>query len=303
MKLERVLLVTKRSTYELFAEDSEAGRVALSKVRGEKVKALLKSHEDHYRTLEVVEKALERMKLSVDRLQRGKSFDDNGYDLAIAVGGDGTFIAASHHLREVPLLGVNSAPRESVGFFCAATARDLKLCLERIRRDELSRTLLSRLSVEVAGKPVAIPALNDVLYSHLQPAGMARYLLTVPGGREEQKSSGIWIAAPAGSGGGAGSAGGRQLPITARKYQFVVREPYREPGRRYGLLKGVLGPEDVLEIECHIGQGRIFIDGPHVARRVPFGAKVRIRLSACPLEVLGLKKAVKARAARRRGRR
>ena len=157
MKLERVLVVTKRSTYELFAEDSESGRVALSKVRGEKVKALLKSHDDHYRTLEVVEKTLDRMALSVDRLQRGEPFDDNGYDLVIAVGGDGTFIAASHHLRDVPLLGVNSAPRESVGFFCGATARNLQSSLERIRRDEVPRTSLSRLRVEVAGKAMAVP--------------------------------------------------------------------------------------------------------------------------------------------------
>ncbi len=43
----------------------------------------------------------------------------------ITVGGDGTLLAASHSVRDVPILGINSAPGYSVGFFCAAARSDL----------------------------------------------------------------------------------------------------------------------------------------------------------------------------------
>jgi NAD+ kinase len=216
----------------------------------------------------------------------------------MAVGGDGTFIAASHHIRSVPLMGVNSAPRDSVGFYCCATRKTVGRVLDRFQRGTLPRISLQRLAIEIDGKRIQEPAINDVLYAHENLAAMARYALKIPGAREEQKSSGIWIAVPAGSGGAIGSAGGRRLALASRKFQFVVREPYHPRGRQYRLRKGVLGPEDEIEIENHVVYGVIFIDGSHISHKIRFDSRVRIRLSEYPLEVFGLR--VPKRSSRRR---
>ena len=91
------------------------------------------------------------------------------------------------------------------------------------------------------------------------------------------------------AGAAVGSAGGRRLPLAAKRFQFVVREPYQGRGRACRLRKGILGPEDVLEIHNHFGHARLFVDGPHVSRTVPFGATVSVRLSDRPLRVLGFR--------------
>ncbi len=296
MKLSRVLLVTKRSAYETHEEDHRVGRTALSRARRTTVKALLASHNEHYRTLDFVEKVLEDLDLAVDRIPRDETFDDKNYDLVLAVGGDGTFISASHYARNVPVLGVNSSPRGSVGFFCSATRATVARNLEKIRRDTFPWLSLSRLQVEIDGLPVPVPALNDILYAHEQPAAMARYEIRLSGAREKQKSSGVWIAAPAGSGAAVGSAGGRKIALDAKKFQFVVRELYRGKRYRSPICKGILGAKEALQIESHIGPGRIFIDGQHVSYVVPFGSMLRFRLSPYPLRVLGLRPPVRRRA-------
>ena len=40
-------------------------------------------------------------------------------DLVVTIGGDGTLLAASHAIGDTPILGINSAPDFSVGFFCS----------------------------------------------------------------------------------------------------------------------------------------------------------------------------------------
>ena len=62
-----------------------------------------------------------RSPLKVLMVERAHAmFDASDADLVVAVGGDGTLLAASHNVVDVPILGVNSAPGHSVGFFCAA---------------------------------------------------------------------------------------------------------------------------------------------------------------------------------------
>jgi NAD+ kinase len=298
-----VLLVTKRSAYETYAEDLRDPRfLALVRAEDPKARALLASHREHYLTVETVEKALDRLGVCVDRLQRGEPFNDSAYDLVVAVGGDGTFISAAHNIRTTPILGVNSSPADSVGFFCGPARKTADSVLEQVGLGRIPVTALYRLRTEIEGAQVPQPALNEVLYAHEHPAAMARYRLKVRREREEQKSSGVWIGPPAGSRAALGSAGGRRLPLLARKFQFVVREPYRERGRRCRLRSGVLGPKGVIEIESHLGHGKLFIDGPYVSYGVPFGGRVTMRLDERPLLVLDFRDPDRAAAGgRRRG--
>ncbi len=300
MNLRRVLIVTKRSAYETYAVDPADPLFERLVARGDPlVRAMLATHEEHHRTLDAVTKSVERLGAAVERIDRGTPFDERRFDLVAVVGGDGTFVSAAHQVRTVPVLGVNSAPKDSVGFFCGATRATADRMLARLVRADLPATIFQRLRTEIDGEAIAEPSLNEVLYAHENPAAMARYRLAVGGRPEEQRSSGLWVGPPAGSRAAVGSAGGRRLPLEAKRYQFVVREPYRWRGRECRLRKGVLGPEDVLEIHSHFGHARIFVDGPHVSRAIPFGATVRIRLSDRPLQVLGFRDPDASR--RRRG--
>jgi NAD+ kinase len=290
MILRRVLIVTKRSAYETYAVDQKDPGFERLVAQGDlRVRGILASHREHHRTLEVVQKSLERLGAAVDRIDRGTPFDECLYNIVVVVGGDGTFISAAHSVRDVPMLGVNSAPKDSVGFFCGATRTTADRMLTRLVHSDLPATVFQRLRAEVDGEKVPQPALNDVLYAHENPAAMARYSLRVGEHREEQRSSGVWIGPPAGSRAAVGSAGGRKLPLEAKRFQFVVREPYQGRGRECRFRKGILGAGDRLEIQNHFGHARIFIDGPHVSRPIPFGATVRIRLGDEPLRVLGFR--------------
>src|SRR3989338_8954242 len=82
------------------------------------IKETLKKYEIKY-------KARKREKL------KEKFFKDK--DLILAVGGDGTFLMASHGvLDKVPMLGINSDPTSKEGFFMNANKKDFEKKLKRI---------------------------------------------------------------------------------------------------------------------------------------------------------------------------
>ena len=288
MILRRVLIVTKRTAYETYTVDQNDPRFARLVAQGDSlVRRVLASHGEHHRTLEAVHKALGQRGAEIDRIDRAVPFDERRYDLVVVVGGDGTFISAARLVRSVPILGVNSDPRHSVGFFCGTRRATVDRALARLQRDALPVIIFQRLRAEIDGEEVPEPALNDILYAHESPAAMARYYLRVGSRREKQRSSGVWIGSPAGSRAAIGSAGGRKLPLEAHRFQFVVREPSRSI--ECDLRKGVLGPEEQLEIQNRFAHARIFVDGPNVSRSIPFGATLRVGLSDHPLRVLGFR--------------
>lgn len=67
------------------------------------------------------ERELSRHGLRVDVVEVLSTAHVARSSLVVAVGGDGTFLQATHKFAEgvtVPILGVNSSPSSSVGFFC-----------------------------------------------------------------------------------------------------------------------------------------------------------------------------------------
>jgi NAD+ kinase len=95
-------------------------------------------------------------------------------DLVVSLGGDGTLLAASHHVGRGLLLGVNSAPRDSVGHFCGADRRTFPEVLARILEGKARPTLLARLEVVIDGRVWQSRILNDVLVCHESPAATTR---------------------------------------------------------------------------------------------------------------------------------
>jgi len=81
-------------------------------------------------TLELVKRILKKYKINYKTEHRSKLSKKlfRNKDLVIAVGGDGTFLRASHFIFDkTPVLGVNSDPVYKEGFFMAAVKKDFEI--------------------------------------------------------------------------------------------------------------------------------------------------------------------------------
>jgi NAD+ kinase len=216
------------------------------------------------------------------------AFDAADADLVITVGGDGTLLAASHNIGDIPILGVNSAPDHSIGFFCAATKRTVAELVRSALTGKARRVVLARMQVEVEGRAVSTRVLNEALFCHEIPAATTKYILRYGARREEQRSSGLWVGTAAGSTGALRSAGGRILPLKSQHLQVVVREPYQGEAQPYRMQKLIIESGRELSVVNKMNEGWMFLDGPFKRVRVRLGETIRFSVSKEPLTVLGL---------------
>ena len=239
------------------------------------------------RTLATLQETLARLgvapaTVSVDGLDSRAGRALGAARFVVCVGGDGTLLAASHWVKGAALLGVNSAPRSSVGYLTFTRRASLARDLERIAKGTLLPTPVARVEVELEGRRLP-PALNDVLIAHEQPAATSRYRLRLGRRTEEHRSSGLWVATATGSTAGIRSAGGQPMPLAARRLQFRARELYRARGRGASLESGFVEERQVLVVESAMEAGWLFIDGARMAVRFPFGASATFRAAEQPL--------------------
>jgi NAD+ kinase len=281
VRLSKVLLFHKRSTYQLQAVEYRDKRfIQLLKDEHEAVKRVEKAHTEHLNTLERLTTELKARNITVETKARS-TLDTNikDIDLLISVGGDGTFLDASQYLKKIPILGVNSAMSSSVGHFCLANETNMGHVLDQIMQDKVKPIELIRLEAILNGKVLPQCALNEILVAHKSPAGTSRYILNIDGHSEEQLSSGVWIGSPAGSTGALQAAGGLVMPITAREFQYVVREPYFRHGRPNHLIKGQLHNLSEVKMVSQMRTGAIFIDGQHLEYPFGIGDELIIKVS------------------------
>ncbi|HSQ67731.1 MAG TPA: NAD(+)/NADH kinase, partial [Polyangiaceae bacterium] len=199
----RICVVVKRSTYRLYGKEARLKRLLAR--RDATVSRVRRAHADHEATLAEVRSALAKLGADAHFFEGSRTPLHDHCDLVVTVGGDGTLLAASHQIgKDVPVLGINSAPADSVGFFCGAAKGRVLEALRAAVASQLPRTELARMHVECNGRPLHSRVLNEALFCHALPAGTSRYILKVrtPEGDEtveEQKSSGVWIGPAAGS--------------------------------------------------------------------------------------------------------
>jgi NAD+ kinase len=287
----RVIVVAKRTSYQRIVEEEGDPRVRqLVKQKDPAVRTWVSAHEEHLRTLDTVISELERVDAQTLIVRRAHAaFDVEGAELVIAVGGDGTLLAASHNVDGVPVLGVNSAPKHSVGFFCAATRKDFRRHLELALSGKARTVSLARMSVSLNGRMRSKRVLNEALYCHDSPAATSRYILHIGKRTEDQRSSGIWIGPPAGSTAAQRSAGGRVLPLSSRQLQLVVREPYTPRGKKNALALAIIKPRQRVTVISKMDDSSLFLDGPKRKIPVRLGDEIEFALSDTPLQVLGLR--------------
>ena len=242
---------------------------------------------EHDRTLAALLAALERH--GVEPLVTDVSPDETASAalararFVVSVGGDGTLLTASHYIKEGTLLGVNSAPKDSVGYLALARRATLPRTLDAIASGRLEPVPVTRLSVTIDGATLPEPALNDVLIAHQHPAATSRYLVRLGRQAESHRSSGLWVSTAAGSTAGIRSSGGAVMPLRSRRLQFRARELYRRTGVGFRLASGFLTPGTELVVESQMEAGWLYIDGSRVSYRLPFGARAELRALREPL--------------------
>lgn len=280
--------------YERFIQEGRDPKaIALFQRRDISVARWRQAHIAHQRTLQHVQRTLRALGAKITILRGpGLIFDASDASLVVTVGGDGTLLAASHHVGAIPILGVNSSPEHSVGFFCPAHIGNLETSLRAALDGSLPSVLLSRMQVSVNSRICSRRVLNEALFCHAIPAATSRYVVSFGDRTEEQRSSGIWVSTAAGSTGAARSAGGKVLPFASRKLQLIVREPYLEsrgrPRRPLELDHLVFAPPETVTIHSKMEDARLYLDGPY--RQVPVGLGDRVVCSVSdePLQVFGL---------------
>ena len=286
----KALVVYKESAYSRYLSSRQLAR---SLKNGNYWKTLLGSHRRHNQTLRGVLETLKGRGLDVQLVLRNQVHRlrevDRKFHLVVSVGGDGTLLDSSHHVRQIPILGVNSDPQRSVARFSGCDLKSFPRILGDYLEGKLKPSFVHRLEFSINGKKSQWLVLNDLLVCTLSPAGTSRYVLKVGSRMEEQMSSGVWISTAAGSSAAIYSAGGRLLPVSSRRFQFVVREAYQ---RKFGprrLLKGELGPGQALEVVSYMKEGRLFMDGANLSSPFRLGDRLKVKTSRHPLKVIGLK--------------
>jgi NAD+ kinase len=285
LKLQKVLVLHKKSTFQLQAIEHRESRFVKLLEQGHPVVTRVKqAHSEHAETLKRLEQELLRRKIEFKTLVRSELTSPvTDVDLLISVGGDGTFLDASHYLDSVPILGVNSSGSSSFGHLCSANEKTLARVLDEIASGKMQPYQLTRLELYLNGELLPELVLNELLVGHNNPAATSRYFIELRGKQEEQRSSGVWIGPATGSTGSIRSAGGIVLPITDSRYQYLVREPCIRPNERWQLLKGVLQMDESIKIISQMRTGAIFVDGQHIDYQFYLGDQLTVKTSPKPL--------------------
>jgi NAD+ kinase len=288
VKRPRVLVIYKKSAYQIYVRERRHARMrSLLRAHDPSVHRMIEADREHQGTVQMARRCLQALGVDAQFRYRADESFDRDVDLVVTVGGDGTLLWVAHRVGpNCPVIAINSAPDDSVGFFCSASRASMADALGDALKGRLRSTELTRMEVRVDRETITKRVLNDVLFTHASPAATARYALIHRGVRAQHKSSGLWIATAAGSTAAMLSAGGRALPIRSTKLQYRARELYAFEGRPK-LASGYLAPREKLVIESHLRQGRLFLDGPRREHAVAIGARIEIARSREPLTLLG----------------
>lgn len=281
----RVLVVYKKSRLQLYTEKETTGEFKQLMEKGdESVSHLEGAHVAHEACFEYIKEILSGEKFDVEYQYRTDLDKDIALErVVVTVGGDGTLLDASHYVTDSPILGINSDPERSVGSLCAATMKNARELIEGVERGTTGVQHVMRVGGKLDGKDLPYVATNDLLISHRNPAATTRYLLHIGKTVEVHRSSGIWIATPAGSTSAICSAGGAVQPLDDSRIQLKVREAYFADSQFPRLLWQYLYQEDEAQIVSKMPGGQIFFDGPYRSVPFPLGARFEISCRVPPL--------------------
>jgi NAD+ kinase len=289
MKLNRVLVTYKKPS-KLRTASSRADQKRLMRVSPKLYRQTKDQQKSHLYTINCVRRVLKKLKISYRVVLRDKLQDEvknlnKTADMIITIGGDGSVLAAAHVAGRKPVLGVNSLPKTSVGFFCGANAQNFDRKMASIISGRSRPAELPLLDIWIDGRKISYPALNDVLYAGESPAETVQYTIQIGRKKERQRGSGVWISAGPGSTAGIRSAGGKVSAIGSRRLQYYARELCAIPGLKYKLKRGFIPLGGSIKIISEIAHGRAYLDGINYIHPVLRGSVLKVRVSKQTLKI------------------
>ena len=289
LKLNRILVLYKRSAYESYIDARRSLRLkGRNDIVEKELKYFKEAYLEHYASLRLVLKTLKSFGLSCVKRYRGQRIDYKPFDFIITVGGDGTFLEAARHIKDQIILGVNSAPRYSVGRYCMANPKNFRIFMEKILKGRVKIHHFYQLSLNFPQSTQPVYALNDILVCHPNPATMSRYYLKIEGQEEQQRSSGLWVSTASGSTAAIRSAGGKVMSKYDEKIQYQPRELHYFKANQYRLTGGILPAGKKINIISLMHEGRIYVDGDHLSFPFPYGAGIKIQNSLKPITTISI---------------
>lgn len=256
-------------------------------------KALVVYYATNYGALKAVKAAMHKNRMAASYVKRENEATirrlTSGVDAVVVVGGDGTLLRASHLIEATPVLHVSSNLNVNEAFFARATTKDVGRKIRLITKGKYKLLPLMRLEATLNGKKLPFKALNEVYAGSKEPYHTARYRLIIGNRKEEQKSSGILISTPAGSHAWARSAGGKTLPLTAKKAQYIVREPYAGRLTKPRMTKGIISSNQGVAVISNIWEkhrGIVVIDSYKREFGFNKGARLVVKTAKQPLNLI-----------------
>ncbi len=211
--------------------------------------------------------------------------DIKNVDVVISIGGDGTALSASHFIRNIPLLAVNSNNKKSEGALTTLEVDSLEKSLVKIVAGNYQVEKLERIEAEINGKKQNLLALNEIFIASEKAYLISKYKIKIVGGgskvEEEQLSSGLIFSTGTGSTAWFKSAGGEPFSPQARHIKMIVREPYFGRLIRFSLLKKNIEEEDFVEIVPL--KGSVLAIDSIREFKLKEGDKIKINISKWPL--------------------
>ena len=269
----KVLVVYKKSAWELFRSSKDPNVALFMENSGRDAQFFEQSHCIQQGSMETVKSSLLESGANINMLYRSELSEEatSDIDLAITIGGDGTFLETSHFIdAHTPIIGVNSDPSRSVGFLSACNGSEFPKLLSELEKQP--RFNLSRARAAINGKITGPPILNDVLFSRPNPAATTRYRV----GEQSFRNSGCLVATAAGSTAWMFQEGCNPLPLVEKRLQCYHR------GNRN--TAPVLS--DTIMLRSLTRKGRLYIDGEHLSFPLSIGQTLELTTGP-PITVIG----------------
>ena len=259
----KALVVYKKSAWELFSSSKDPNVALFMENSGRDTQFFEDSHRIQKASMETVKSALLESGAKINMLYRSELSEEvtKGIDLAVTIGGDGTFLETSHFLdNQTPIIGVNSDPSRSVGFLSACNSSEFPEVIAGLNNQP--RLNLSRARASINGKITGPPILNDVLFSSPNPAATTRYRI----GKRSFRNSGCLIATAAGSTAWIFQEGCSPLPLADERFQCYHRGSRDSPPV----------VSDSIMLKSLTRKGRLYIDGEHISFPLAIGQTLEL---------------------------
>ncbi len=133
--IKKILVVYKKSTFEIYQSSKDRFVMEFIRKKTKDVEAMKQSDNIQKHSLDKIISVVDKSGINYDIMYRADLTEINNKDLVISVGGDGTFLEVSHYIRNgIPVLGVNSNPERSIGYFCCTHAEKFEIYLNEIEK-------------------------------------------------------------------------------------------------------------------------------------------------------------------------